>query len=189
MSGNMLEYAQLREDVRKHLIGYLSFDLVKSQEEVVWAFYNQRGINPISVTGLVDSMLVVLFDCDPTTSIKFFVRKSWIANLSECRATLNGLVINDLPKIVWTEQGEAASVAREIIAADGNHWRMAIVQLKKKVDVLWKRTLKDIAVLQAKKKLTNKERAKLEERHQYAKILKSKKDAGRWAIELYDLGE
>lgn len=165
-------------------VGYLSMNLYDPPPAATWGEYNDRKISDTWVNDLFTSFQKSLGHAKEKNCIDVAIRPEWLKNRDAVLKTIDGLDMEEVPEMVFTDEGKAAMSPNKLLMLGGNHRRMAI---RKYVDWIQEQIVLEEKVL---KEMLKEAHSAVET--QAAKIEDLKKDGDRacyWAVKIYDLGE
>lgn len=190
-----LDITGLRQKKLDALIGYMSMDIFKPPEGAEWGTFNDRAIDESWVADLLSSFRGNNLDnSTDETAIDITVKTHWIKNLDEKLPTVEGKTIDQIPEIIFTEEGVREIKNKELWMMGGNHRRLA---LQRYVDELTKDQKEKTARVEKLKRRwldggiqdTDKENAYLDENASVQELEKKIKSSSKWSVRLYDRGK
>jgi len=175
----------LEKRAAQAFVGYLSMNVYEPPSAATWGLHNDRKIDDTWVTDLVTAFKKSVNQTSEKNVIEMAMRPQWLSNREAVLRTVNGLGIEEVPVMEFTEEGEAEMSPNGLIMLGGNHRRAAV---RKYVDWL------ENQIVYEEKRLTLKPTtAPAEEvsslRESIRLLKKEKEHAVLWVVKIYDLGE
>jgi hypothetical protein len=165
-------------------VGFVSMDLYEPPSEATWGRYNDRKVNHMWVMQLVEDFKREYGNCSEKDSIELAIKPEWLKNLDEVPKAIDGLGIEEVPQMEFTEEGLAAISPDNLVMLGGNHRRKAV-----HIYVDW---LKSQIQVEEKRLKTKESEGADGVRALSAKIKEMKEEMDLscfWAVQIYDLGE
>lgn len=179
----------IRERRQAALVGLMSMNLHTPPAGAYWGRFNDRPLDKGAVRKLLAQFQGNLSNCTDSTAVDIVVKKRWLANAEECKSTVEGLKIGDVPELTFTEEGAEEAKANNVWMMGGHHrhhtLKMYLAGKKKEIEKMAKE-LKGMGEGSGSE-AAERERMKLRERIEEAtKAMESDK---MWAVRVFDRGK
>lgn len=170
-------------------IGYMAMNLYSPPKAATWGVYNDRKISDMWVQSLVKSFKGVLEHNYEKNCIEIAIRPEWLKNRDAVLTSIDGLGIEEMPHMEFTEEGEAAMAPDKLIVVGGNHRRQA---LRIYVDWLEARIANEEKLLEKASEAAPSDAAvdlsQPTPRELLAVMKEEKEQSCYWAVRMYDIG-
>jgi hypothetical protein len=186
---------ELRATRQKAFMGYVSLNVVNPPPGAVWGTFNNRIVDTKWVDKMAESFDFHLDNCTDQNSMDITLDPDWLFDQSAFISVIEGLLMDDVPPLKFTKQGEVEIKNNNLWMLSGNHRRLALGQYvaKMKAEV---ESAKEI-IRSLKEGKTEGEMAKLDDaaknkltqaeeiiKKVAPKILKS----SMWSVRVYNRG-
>lgn len=183
----------LREQKKAAELGYVSMNLLEPPEGAHWGEFNDRKVDPDWVSTLLKSFENNLDNCTDQTAVEAAVKKSWLKNPDQIIPSVEGKLIQSIPKLEFTDEGKTAILPKNLWMLGGNHRREALIQLVTKWKAQLKEKRKQIGKMEAEEQSgiggTIDDEEELESLQKSTKKLEELiRSSSVWVVRLYDRG-
>jgi hypothetical protein len=192
---NEFEITYLREMKRKAELGFLSMPLFEPPKAAHWGKFNDRALEDKAVNELLTHFSGNVDNCTESTSIDVVVRKGWLEEGLVFHDSIEGMRVEKLNKLAFSEDGEKAAATEKLWVLGGNHRRKAVkeyVESKQKARQAFSKQL-ETATRTTKNKTASGGPERVEDgeeiKEEMERIDVDIAKASQWAIRVYDRGE
>ncbi|KAF8264416.1 hypothetical protein EI94DRAFT_1805833 [Lactarius quietus] len=143
------------EKKQEAMLGFMAINLHSLPEGAFWGQFNDQLLDKAVVNRLVNSYHKNIQNCTDNTAINIVLKKGWLTDVNNFKMTVEGLNIEDVPKLNCQRQAMQTYVEqkeKEIKKMEKMAKSMEDASVNKKGEGEWKKLMKTIA----------KERKKLE---------------------------
>lgn len=174
------ETTEIQKKLVQANLGFVCMNIVEPPcGPKAWGKYNNRPIRTAGVKDLVDKFNSVgPLKCQADKVIFIPMRPNWYS--SQPIAVINGLYIQDVPKLVLTPEGLEAILARLFNPLNGNHRREALILYCAALAAQLEKLEEELKALEGDAATAKAEEVRvMQERVEWAPY---------WTIQIHDLG-
>jgi hypothetical protein len=185
------ELTKLRELKKAAELGFMSLDIVNPPRGAYWGKFNDRQLKDEWVNKLAEDFNSKLDNCTDGTAIEVAVKKEWLKDVNKIHRTVEGLTIQEVEVMDFTEEGKREIAMNNLWMLGGNHRRAALtLYLTSKRQEL-EETQKQIGTIKAEKRqgVEGTEEQDIASLKMEVEKLEDKiKTSTHWVVKLYDKG-
>jgi hypothetical protein len=186
------EKAQLRDKKREAMIGFMSMNILEPPDGAFWGQFNNRPVDEKAVSNLAKAFSSNMDHCTDGNAIDVAVKRYWIKDVDQSHRSVEGMSIEEVAKVEFTQEGLAEIKGNNLWMLGGNHRRQALTKYVGTLTADLKTKNKEIMTLDMEMRKGDPNGALAMElttqRIEVSKLKKKVEQSCKWVVRLYDRG-